>query len=209
MRTALIALLLAAATAFGQFSAKPGGAPPSELAPEMAAGLQQQGIAILSGGQPYSELWFRTQVPSGPETSENFVTWKTVPHGSYIGVIRYAVEGKDRRGQAIKPGIYTLRLSYFPVDGAHQGVEPTRDFLILSPADSDKDPNAAVAYEALMDMSRKVTGGRHPACLAMWKAESEFQEGLAQLGEHDWVLGVKIGNDPISLIVSGINEHDR
>jgi hypothetical protein len=205
----VLSLVVATTLAFGQYSAKPGGAPPSELAPEIAAELGKQGTAILSNGQPYCEVWFRTQSPSGPATSENFVTLTTVPHGSLMGAIRYSSEGKDRRGQAIKPGVYTMRLSYYPVDGAHQGVEPTRDFLILSPADSDKDPKATPAFADLMDMSRKASGTRHPACLTLWKAESEFKEGLAQASEHDWVLGVKLGDTPISMIIAGINEHDR
>lgn len=209
MVKALISLLVAATAVFGQYSMKPGGAPPSELAPEMAAELQKQSIAILSNGQPYCEIWFRTQAPSGPETSETFVSWKTVPHGSLIGALHCTGEAKDRRGQAIKPGVYTLRFSYFPIDGAHQGAEPTRDFLILSPADGDKDAKSTPAFEDLMEASRKASGTRHPLAIAMWKAESEFQEGLSQLGENDWVLGVKIGGTPISVIVAGINEHDR
>ena len=204
----LLSLLIPATVVLGQYSTKPGGAPPSEVAPEITAELQKQGVAVLSNGQPYCELWFRAQAPKAPESSEQDVSWKTVPHGSLLGAVRYSVEGKDRRGQKIKPGVYTLRYSYYPVDGAHQGVESTRDFLVISPADSDKDPKATPAFAALMDMSRKVSGGRHPAVLTIWKAGSEWQEGLAQQGE-DWTLGTKIGDETVMVIVAGINEHDR
>jgi hypothetical protein len=204
----LFSLLIPATVLFGQYSTKPGGAPPSEIGPEISAMLQKQGTAIVSNGQPYAEIWFSAEAPKGPDTSEQDVSWKSVPHGSLLGVIRYAAEGKDRRGQKVKPGLYTLRFSYYPVDGAHQGVESTRDFLVLSPADGDKDPKATPAFAPLMDMSRKASGGRHPLVLTIWKAGSEWQEGLAQQGE-DWVLGTKIGGETVMVIVSGINEHDR
>lgn len=208
MAKVLLSLLISSAVLFGQYTAKPGGAPPSELAPEIAATLQKQGIAVLSGGQPYCEFWFRTEAPKGPENSENDVSWKTVPHGSLLGAVRYSVEGKDRRGQKVKPGVYTLRFSYFPVDGAHQGAESTRDFMLLSPADSDKDPKSTPAFADLVNMSRKASGTRHPQVLNLWKASSEFQEGLNQQGE-DTILGVKIGDTNVNVIVAGINEHDR
>jgi hypothetical protein len=208
MAKVLLSLVISATVLFAQYSMKPGGAPPSELAPEMAAELQKPGTAILANNQPYCEIWLRTQAPKGPETSENDVSWKTVPHGSFIGAIRYAAEGRDRRGQKLQPGVYTLRFSYFPVDGAHQGVESTRDFLILSPAAEDKDAKATPAFAELMDMSRKASGTRHPAALVVWAAGSEFQPGLAQQGE-DWILGAKVGDASIMMIVVGINEHDR
>ena len=204
----LFSLLFPATVLFGQYSAKPGGAPPSELAPAVSAELQKQGIAVLSNGQPYCELWFLSQAPKGPESSEQDVSWKTVPHGSLIGAIRFSAEGKDRRGQKIKPGVYTLRFSYYPVDGAHQGAESTRDFLLMSSADIDKDPKATPAFADLVSQSRKASGTRHPAVLTVWKAGSEFQEGLAQQGE-DWVLGAKVGDQTVMMIVAGINEHDR
>ena len=42
----------------------------------------------------------------------------------------------------------------------------------------------------------------------MWKADSDWEEGFAQLGEHDWVLSTKIGETQVSIILIGTNEHD-
>ncbi len=188
------------------YSVKPAEGPPEGLAPEIAAALLPEGYRVVDdGGKVYAELWFRKDSPEDGPTGEMDVTWDNVPHGTFIGVIRYPNGGEDRRGQKIQPGVYTLRFSFYPVDGAHQGVEPSRDFLVLSPAAIDRDPKAAPGFDELMDMSRKASGTNHPAAIPIWKAEpGDWQEGLTQMDE-DWVLSVKIGGTPVSIIVKGVN----
>jgi len=207
MRRVFPTLFIVATIAFGQYSSKPAGSPPSDLAAAVAAELASGGLQVLSeDGKVYCEVWLRSKPPQGPETSENNVQLRTIPHGALLGVIRYAQEGKDRRGQRLKPGLYTLRFSYYPEDGAHLGVEPNRDFLILSPAAEDTDPKSTPTFNDLMAMSRKASGTNHPAVLSIWKVESGFNEGFAQTGE-DWVWSTKLGDIPVSMILVGVNPH--
>ena len=207
MRKGLLFVLLPAVAAFGQYTLEQAGPPPAEVAPAMAAELQQQGSKIVaSDGSVWAELWFRNSSVEGPETGEIDVSWNNVAHGTFIGVIRFPGQGEERRGQVIQPGVYTLRFSFYPVDGNHEGVEPSRDFLMLSPAAIDKDPNARPGFDELMEMSRKASGTPHPAGLSMWKGESDWKPGLSKLGEQDWVLNVKVGETPISVIVKGVNQ---
>ncbi|MEJ7608761.1 MAG: hypothetical protein WKF37_21445, partial [Bryobacteraceae bacterium] len=145
--------------------------------------------------------------PSGSKNTEENVSLTSVPQGSLLGVIRYPEKGADRRGQGLKPGTYTMRLSFFPPNGDHQGVAPQRDFLLLSPASEDKIAAKPIAYEPLLELSRKASGTPHPAVLSVWKVESDFKAGIAQMGEHDWVLQTKIGELPIALIVAGKADH--
>jgi len=126
-----------------------------------------------------------------------------VPHGSVLGVISFAANGADRRGQVLKPGVYTLRFSYFPLNGDHQGVAPQRDFLVLTPAADDQDA-AAVSFDPLMKMSRKASGTPHPAVLSMWSVESDFMPGLSEIGEGDVVLQTKIGEKQVAVVVKGV-----
>ena len=58
--------------------------------------------------------------------------------GQMLGVIRYSRSGSDFRDQDIEAGVYTLRYAHQPVDGAHVGTSPTRDFLMLLNAEHDK-----------------------------------------------------------------------
>src|SRR5713226_755022 len=200
MRTALLTLTLAATTVWAQYKNEPAGTPPSELAPAISQTLEQHGTKIVdAGGKVYCEVWLRTSLPSGAKSSEESVTLPTIPHGTLLGAIRFSGPGADRRGQTIKPGVYTLRYSLQPLNGDHLGVSPQRDFLVLAPAADDKDLNAAPNFDALMAMSRKASGTPHPAVLSMWGAGASDAAGFAKQGENDWVLTRKIGDTLISM----------
>lgn len=180
------------------------GAPPSELAPAVLAEMQEKGHRILGpDGKVWAEVWFRKAMPKSAPSTEADITWKTVAPGSLVGAIRWPAAGSDRRGQVLKPGVYTLRYGMFPLNGDHQGVAPQRDFLVMSPAAMDTKTDAVGKFEDLMNFSRKVSGAAHPAVLSMWLVESGFEPGLSQAGEHDWVLQAAAGEAKIALILVG------
>lgn len=207
-RFAIALFALAGLAVAADVTAESAGAPPSDLDPAITGVLQKEGVRIKEGGNTAMELWFLESAPQGPETSEVNVTIKTVPHGALLGVVRFPDKGSDRRGQAIKPGVYTARLSFFPPDGNHQGVAEQRDFLILSPASEDKDPKSTPDFDTLMDMSRKASGTAHPAVLSLWKQPADnFTAGVALEGEHDWILQHKIGDLPVGIVVVGTAAH--
>lgn len=190
-----------------QYKLEPAGAPPAELSPAIAGLLQEKGHKVLSAdGKVWCELWFAKAEAKGPVTTESDVTWKTMVHGSVIGVIRWPAQGKDRRGQQVKPGVYTLRYGLFPINGDHQGVAPQRDFLVMSPSAMDQKPEPVGKFDDLMNFSRKVSGTPHPAVLSMWLVESGFEPGLSQAGEHDWALQAAVGEAKISVILVGTAE---
>jgi hypothetical protein len=205
MRKSAALFLVAATSLFAQYKSEPAGAPPSELAPAISQALQQQGTKIVAGnGTVVCEVWFRTALPSGGQSSDQNVTLGTIPQGALLGAIRFPAPGADRRGQAIKSGVYTLRYSLMPVNGDHQGAAPQRDFVALTPAGDDKDANATPSYDALMAMSRKASGTPHPAVLSIWGAGASDPLGFAKQGDsNDWALTVKVGDTPISIILVG------
>jgi hypothetical protein len=86
-------------------------------------------------------------------------------------------------------------------------VAPQRDFFLLVNAAEDKDPKANLAFEPLTKLSMKASGTPHPLVFSAWNAGKDFKPGIAQEGEHDWVLQTKIGNTPIALIVIGKVDH--
>jgi hypothetical protein len=204
MRKSVLCALLLAATAFGQYKLESAGAAPAELAPAIREALQKDGAEILApDGSVFCEVWFRTAAPKGPASSESGVTLKTVPHGALLGALRFPNDGQDRRGFAIKAGVYTLRYSLYPPDGNHQGVATQRDFLLMVPAADDKDVNATPSYDEVVAMSSKSTGTPHPGVLGLWKDESGHEPGLAEEGE-EWVLYTKIGDIPVGIILVGL-----
>jgi hypothetical protein len=186
------------------YTLAPAAAPPADVPAAIGALLNPAGHKITGpDGKVWCEIWFVKQSPSGPETTEVDVTWKTIPPGSVIGAIHFPNGGSDRRAQPIEPGFYTLRFSMFPINGDHQGVAPQRDFLVMSPVAIDQSAERVPKFEDLMNLSRKASGNPHPAVLSMWLVESDFKPGLQQLGEHDWALFATVGGANISLIVAG------
>jgi hypothetical protein len=205
MKRLALALFAIAGAAFAH-TAEPAGPPPSETG-AFAGVLQKDGIRIKDGTKTVMELWFANTVPHGAKTPEENVTLATVPHGAFMGIARFPERGADRRGQTIKPGVYTMRLSFFPQNGDHQGVAPQRDFFLLTAIADDKDPKANPTYDVLTKASIKAAGTPHPLVFGVWKADTGFKPGIAQEGEHDWVLQHKIGDLPFAMIVVGKSEH--
>jgi hypothetical protein len=187
MKKLLLTILITVGVVAGA-TTEPAGPPPSGLDPAVAGVLQKDGIRVKDGNKAICELWFRSKVPSGSKTAEDNVTLSTTPHGTLMGVINFPAAGSDRRGQSIKPGLYTMRLSFFPPNGDHQGVAPQRDFFLLLNAAEDKDPNATPAFEPLTKASMKASGTPHPLVFSVWKAESDSKPGISQQGEMDWVF---------------------
>jgi len=176
---------MAAGAAFAQYKVEPAGPPPSDLPPAISGILQKDGYKV-----------------SG-QSAEEGVTLPTIPQGALLGVLRFPARGSDRRGQPIKPGVYTLRYSLQPVNGDHQGVAPQRDFLVLVPLADDPNPAPVSNIDDLMKMSRKASGTPHPAILSMAASSNATFPELKKEGEADWALHVKIGSTPVEVIVVG------
>ncbi|MCX6620318.1 MAG: hypothetical protein NTY38_04445 [Acidobacteria bacterium] len=202
-------LALAGIAAFGQYKTEAGGAVPREVAPSIAAALDKTGVKIMGPAGEASELWLRSALPAGKADGGEGITFTEIPLSAVIGVIRFAAGATDRRGQPLKAGVYTLRYNRMPVDGAHQGAAPQRDFLVLAPAEADQDLNAAPAYADLMNLGRKASGTPHPAVLSIWKPDSDYVAGLSKQGEHDQVYMAKIGGQAIAIILVGKAEGQR
>jgi hypothetical protein len=204
MLKSLFLLIMAAAAAFPQYKLEPAGPPPSDLPPAVAGTLQKNGSKIAAGsGTAFCEIWFRSSAPSGPKTNEDGVAVPTIPQGALLGAVRFPAKGSDRRGQSIKPGVYTLRYSLHPVNGDHQGVAPQRDFMLLVPAADDPGPDATPGFDDLVKLSRKASGTPHPAVLSMSSSSNGSFPELKKEGDNDWALHAKIGDLPVSVIVIG------
>lgn len=204
IRTISSIVFLAAASLQAQYKAETVAAIPSAVPAAYAGVLDKQGTKITGAkGEVIAELWFRSAAPAAAPQKEDSVTWAGIAHGTLIGVAHFPARFADRRGNPINPGVYTLRFSFYPVNGDHQGVAPQRDFLVLSKVEDDADPNATPAYEALMTSSKKAAGAPHPLVLSMWKEDAAFKAGFEKMGESDWVLQVKVAGTQVAIILVG------
>lgn len=196
-------LLLASVTLWGQqYKADKAGPPPPELAGGIAQALAKNGFQISTNGAAYCDIWLRATLPPPASAKEHNVTLPNIAQGTLLGVIRFEANGSDRRGQTIKPGVYTLRYGIMPMNDTHLGAAPQRDFLLMTPAADDRDLNAAPNFDALMVMSRKASQTQHPAVLSFWKTDAD-SPGFSQRDETEWVLQSTVGDTPVAIIVAG------
>lgn len=203
MRGLLTLLTLASTTLLAQYKLDKATEAPAALDPGFAKLLNKDGHRVMGAdGKVICEIWLRATAPTGPKSAEEAVSLPTLVHGAVVGVIHFPARYSDRRGQTLKPGVYTMRYSMYPINGDHQGAAPQRDFFLLTPAAEDKDPAATPNFDTLMNMSRKASSTPHPAVFSVWKAEP-FKAGLKAEGEQDWVLEAMLGDIPVAIILVG------
>jgi hypothetical protein len=198
----LVVFFFAAFLAFSQdYKLEPIAQTAPDLPASYAAEIAGQGYRINGPSGAWCEVWFRKTVPTGGKPSDQAVALP-IAQGTLIGVIRFPKAGADRRGQSLKPGVYTLRYSNFPPDGAHQGVAPQRDFALATPIAGDADPKATPDFEKLVAQS-KSSGTAHAAVFALAPPAGNTFPAVTKEGEHDIVLNVKAGDLPIAITVAG------
>jgi hypothetical protein len=140
------------------------GKAPEGVAEPLADLLSKTSYAIVEDGKEVLHVWLRDEIPSNGAEGE-FVGSETIEDGTFVGVYEVKEESfTDFRGQDLKPGVYTLRMSSHPQDGNHMGIAATPQFLCLALAEEDKSPEP-VDREELMEMSKRAARTGHPAAL--------------------------------------------
>src|SRR5262249_21040592 len=173
--------------------------------------LSDKGMKIVGkAGKIVCEIWFRKEVPVTGSSVEG-ATFGQIPESALIGVIHFPAETSDFRGQAIKPGFYTLRFGLSIQDGNHLGVSPSRDFFLLCPVGEDNNPKDISAADAIK-LSRIATGAGHPSPWALtYPTTNEKELPKIVTNEHEHViletkLKTKSGELAVGLIVVGKTE---
>jgi hypothetical protein len=202
---AVLTLLIGSLSA--QYSVKPESTMPADVPAAVKGLLKAEGQAVFEGQKKLMSLFYVANVPKGSNDEMN-VTHKDIAHGTLLGVMHFPSDYVDRRGNPVKAGTYNVRLSFFPVNGAHQGIEPQRDFLILTTASVDKDPKATPNYNSLMDMAIDSASVNHPLAFSCWNNDYDQENGLVKEGDDahpDWVLYTNIGGKKMAIIVVGVH----
>ena len=207
----LASQLVLASMAFGQtYKVESAGAPSaSGLSKPLQDALESQGTRVVNDqGGTLLEVWLRKSVPTNPSatTSSDFL-YAFLSEGVFLGVLHYPSQGADFRGQAIKPGFYTLRYGLIPQDGNHMGVNPTRDVLILCPVAVDNDLATALKFDDLVKLGRQSSGTPHPGFLLGAPMNGDTYPAVFKDDQGHWNLQVKIhgsnGDFPFAFTVVG------
>jgi len=207
----LASQLVLAGMAFGQtYKVENAGAPPAaDLSKPLGDALESQGTRVLNDqGGTLLEVWLRKTVPtsSGAGGSSDFL-YGSLSEGVFVGVLHFPSQGADFRGQAIKPGFYTLRYGLIPQDGNHMGVNPTRDVLVLCPVAADTDLGTALKFDDLVKLSRQASGTPHPGFLVGAPVNGDSFPAVVKDDQSHWNLQVKVhgssGDFPFAFTVVG------
>ena len=204
-------LLLGAVAVFGQsYKVESIGGP---SAPDVTKSVQDllnpQGIRVVSDqGRPWCEMWVRKTVPASPNPTKSAdMLYGALSEGTFLGVVHFPNAAADFRGQALKPGYYTLRYALIPQDGNHMGVNPYRDTVVLGPLAADTQPETALNYEGLVKLSRQASGTPHPAILVMQPVGGTTFPSAVKDDQGYWDVELKLqdqnGELPIALTVVG------
>jgi hypothetical protein len=183
-----------ASAADGKYSIRSAtAAPPKELSEPIAKLLGQEAIEFLNAkGDKVAEVWLRKEVPAKAGTDvKKGVGYHDLDETTLLGAIRFSQPFSDYRKQKIKPGVYTLRLGFQPMNGDHMGTAPFPEFCLLSPAAEDKKPDTMDPKE-LYEMSAKAPMASHPGIMLLFPNDKpQDKPELASKEMDTWVLNLK------------------
>ena len=167
----------------------------ASIADPIKAVVEEKGWRVTGDdGKQIAELWLAKKVDSSGKEVMG-ANYGNIPEGTLLGVIHFPANTSDYRGQAVKAGYYTLRYTLILENGAHLGVSPTRDFVLLCAPSDDKDPKALAQPETIK-LSIKASGAGHPSPWNIVPATSK--EGLPK------VIKTEEGHVVLDMNLSGI-----
>jgi hypothetical protein len=173
--------------------------------------MQPEGYKILNEqGEVWCEVWIRKEITNLKKPASPNAKYPALHLGELVGLLKFSSQGADYRGQAIKPGVYTMRYCLILQDGNHLGAAPILDFVLLAPmAEDSQEPDAVMTTKELVALSCKASGTNHPAVILMAAPPSAGSSATLEQDDMDhWVLKAKThskpaGDLPIGVVVVG------
>ena len=87
--------------------------------------------------------------------------------------------------------MYTLRLGFQPLDGDHSGKSEFTEFLVISAAAKDQNPDLMSAKN-MQDMSGKTMGTGHPGVLMLFPNTKPGQPAIQSRPRDHWVVNIGV-----------------
>lgn len=142
---------------------------PAGLSAEVAAAISESGFRITGKDGVICDVWLAKSIPLKPNFKSSLRIKYPFQPGELVGAIHFpdGSSPNDFRGQALKPGTYTLRYGLQPDDGNHLGTSEIRDFLVGCPPKADTSPKRIDDIKELFKLGAQSAGSTHPAIFLM------------------------------------------
>jgi len=208
-KTAVLLLLVLAATVLAAPKVETmGPCTDAAVADAVKKALAPQGYRVTLDDGSTVDLWPPARIQTSDKTREDAM-YPLAP-SLFFGVIHFAKNARDSRGNAISAGTYNMRYELQPNDGNHLGTSPTPDFLLLVPAAADTNPAQSYSFDRVISLSEQVTGKRHPAVFNLVPADAkQFPSVVTDSGDHTILffrVKTESGELPLALVVKGTTE---
>jgi hypothetical protein len=208
-KTAVLLLLVLAATVLAAPRVEmTGPCTDAALADAVKKALAPQGYRVTLDDGSTVDLWPPAQIQTSAKTRQD-ATYPFAP-SLFFGVIHFAKNARDSRGNAISAGTYSIRYELQPNDGNHLGTSPTPDFLLLVPAAADTNPAQSYSFDQVIRLSGQVTGKKHPAVFNLVPADAKQFPSVFTDSEDHTILFFRVktesGELPLALVVKGTTE---
>lgn len=144
----------------------------SELPKYLSDSLDPQGVRLSSTANnkktALCDLWWnkRIRVQKNAKTAADLLYGDLTP-GAFLGVVSLLGYREDFQHHILRPGLYTMRYAQIQQDGDDNAVSPYRDFVVLSPAWTDKDTEAIIPLDELSKRGSLASHRDEPAVFSM------------------------------------------
>jgi hypothetical protein len=199
---AVMTLFTAVSACVGQskYTLKPATTPvPKELAEPVGKLLSDHSLQLADEkSSVLCEVWLRKELPvrATPAQLKNGLGYRDLEESTLLGAVRFDQQWTDYRKHKVKPGVYTLRLGFQPMDGDHMGTAPYSEFCLLVSAKSDAKPDL-LETKRLQEMSIKSIGGSHPGVLLLFPNEKPADKpSLIEKENNHWLVMLK---EPVTI----------
>jgi hypothetical protein len=197
-RLVAVGILLAAVPAFAadaKYGIKSADVPaPKELAEPIRRLISDHAVQLTdANGTVLCEVWLRRELPvkATPEQIKNGLTYRDLEESTLLGAVRFNQPFSDYRKHKVKPGVYTLRLGFQPMDGDHMGTAPYAEFCLVIAAKDDAKPDL-LETKHVQDLSAKAIGGSHPGVFLLFPSEKPGDAPkLVEKENNHWVAMLK------------------
>jgi hypothetical protein len=160
----------------------------SELPANLSQSLDPQGVRLVSTQfnkqTAICDVWWHKAISARKATNKALdVAYDGINPGAFLGVISLLSYREDFQHHILKPGLYTMRYAQLQQDGDDHAVSPYRDFVVLSPGWSDKEPDTVVPLEELTKRGILASHQDEPAVLSLVPVNPAYKKFPAAVAD--------------------------